>query len=75
MYLELAHWMSESRVFELRHPKLGLRHNRRSRIVQHRFPIKGGLTFRETLAWHGSQPSPMWLMIHARRTGEPICET
>lgn len=33
--------------WEVRHPNAAVRHDPRVRIVGHRFPIKGGLTYRD----------------------------
>jgi hypothetical protein len=41
----------DARVWEMRHPIPGLRHNSKTILVPHRFPVKGGLTWVEAMQW------------------------
>jgi len=50
---EMIPWYSNAslraKVYEVREPKPGLRHNARRVYVRHRFPVHGGVDFESTL--------------------------
>lgn len=71
MYAEIFHWMREARIYELREPKPGLRHNKSPQIIQHRFPIKNGLTWRETMVRISQKRN---LLLDLVRLEEPSTE-
>ena len=58
----------EAKVFELRHPKPGFRHQRNEKIVRHRFPVKDGLCARDVIRWTMSGQNPVFdaLSSHAQ---------
>jgi hypothetical protein len=46
-----------SRTVEVREPKPGVRHQGYTKLVFHRFPVKGGLSSLEAMVWGMYQPS------------------
>lgn len=47
----------------VREPKLGLRHNLRPVMVLHRFPVKGGVSFREWLSREANRATPLFRLL------------
>lgn len=41
----------QKRNWEIRHPIPGLRHNSKTILIPHRFPVKDGLTWHEAMRW------------------------
>lgn len=50
-------------VYEVRHPKPGLRHNTETKYVHHRFPVKGGKTFSQMVEMTMMQTNPLFAML------------
>jgi hypothetical protein len=47
------------RIVEVREPKPGFRHQNYTKLVFHRFPVKGGLSLGDAIIWQQYQPNPM----------------
>lgn len=62
MYADLNRWLREARVYEVREPKPGFRHQERTNLIPHRFPIKNGLTFQQALLWQNG-PNPLLRLV------------
>jgi hypothetical protein len=46
-------------LVEVRKPKPGFRHQTEVRLVQHRFPVRGGITPRDAIVYGMSRPPPI----------------
>jgi hypothetical protein len=57
---------SDTPRYELRQPIPGMRHNKTEKLVPHRFPIKGGLTYCEVVARTVTQNNALFSMLVKR---------
>lgn len=59
-----AVWQAQSvKNIEVREPKPGLRHNKETKHVRHRFPVKGGISNVEDMQRLVSASCPLFALV------------